>query len=1092
MKEGDVTLKKYFLRITWMIILCALLSLSNSYTLNYNTDIFPIAVTACEEKEQEIYGYMDLYGINTYVVDAHTATLWPQKNFTSATLDALYSRLEWARQNDKKVILALAVGWFPPDWWWEEHQNAYAVSSTEVVVSPGVSYSYPKRPSYGYDPFFDFIQEFLEEKINITKLALDYGDVIINWYVENEPHMNMPPGVYDVEEFGVMNYTNSVLNAMFREFLKSDAKYKNSIQSLNSAWTTSYSSFEEINGPYYPPDTNISATNNKTLLDWIEFRTQSGMIDWYDYNPNMTIKYREWLENKYTHVSNLNSNWTSNFANFLEIDSPRLHNFDLSDIANDIERCNILDWIAFRQEILADFQAKIRDLMQDLTDIPSGLKYIYSGVGWINAYTASDFELLVKATDLPQPDIYGDAALVAIMLDMIRSWSDDPIWIGELNDWAADASDLASISWSALGHGAKGITYYAWHPWAGEYHPELALTSTGLPNQKTDQVAYFSHHVHRVSPLILNSTVVESQIAIYWPQRSWQMMPEPNPYDIWKIHNYPERIYLKLKENGYNVDFVTDRQIKEGVLDNYKVLFLMYAQDLEVEVANKVQSFVSNGGLLFADYLAGYYDYYHRHNETAGYGNSLVNVLGVTSKAFDWEQEERVYFNANASMYDLTTSNWFVTWPTQTYTIVNTTSTKVLARVGADPIVVENSYGSGTAISIGTFINGKYHWNDDLWNDDYLNPYTTFLRKLILNVIKNHSVQKISEVTSTDAIQSNVLKSGNNSVIVLTNHLPNNRYENVELINYIENVGDIKKVLYAPHDSMNFTNITFTIDPVAGSINFTLPYVTYGGLVLLITDYRPIVAIDMPLHPPESESFNATVYVWNLQSTPINSGKIYITQPKGWHISESVSNFGLINAWGVYQKEFTITIPSTLSTRRHIITAIAEIENTMNTTPCTQFFLVKTPAKLAILKNFSSSYPAGRTIGIRFLLENVGGERADNVIIELLPHNGIEIIGQSRKSLGSIDENELKQTGWDFYATRSGVYKLIMTIEYTTMYGRVSENITFIILVVGDEVMIEESEDGLIEKVEELRMILLSSIASIIMIVSAFVWRRSI
>ena len=56
---------------------------------------------------------------------------------------------------------------------------------------------------------------------------------------------------------------------------------------------------------------------------------------------------------------------------------------------------------------------------------------------------------------------------------------------------------------------------------------------------------------------------------------------------------------------------------------------------------------------------------------------------------------------------------------------------------------------------------------------------------------------------------------------------PDNRYTNVKITSYIDGVDEIQKILYAPHDSMNLTEIEFTIDvatqsgDISGGIAFT-------------------------------------------------------------------------------------------------------------------------------------------------------------------------------------------------------------------------------------------------------------------------------
>ena len=146
----------------------------------------------------------------------------------------------------------------------------------------------------------------------------------------------------------------------------------------------------------------------------------------------------------------------------------------------------------------------------------------------------------------------------------------------------------------------------------------------------------------------------------------------------------------------------------------------------------------------------------------------------------------------------------------------------------------------------------------------------------------------------------------------------------------------------------------------------------------------------------------------------------------------------------------------------------------------------------SVSRELSAIYKTGELINLRFVLENIGGEIADNVVIEILPVDNIDIAGNKIKTIGSIEENEAKETGWDIYATKSGIYEIIVTVEYTTMYGRISENITFTILVVGDYETTDESDGGLKEEIVNLKGIFVSAIATSIMLAGALRWRRKI
>ena len=60
-----------------------------------------------------------------------------------------------------------------------------------------------------------------------------------------------------------------------------------------------------------------------------------------------------------------------------------------------------------------------------------------------------------------------------------------------------------------------------------------------------------------------------------------------------------KNIWYCLRKAGYRVDFITDDDIKEGLLNNYKVLYLI-SPNLERSSAEKIRRWIEEGGILFA------------------------------------------------------------------------------------------------------------------------------------------------------------------------------------------------------------------------------------------------------------------------------------------------------------------------------------------------------------------------------------------------------------------------------------------------------------------------------------------------------------
>jgi hypothetical protein len=60
-----------------------------------------------------------------------------------------------------------------------------------------------------------------------------------------------------------------------------------------------------------------------------------------------------------------------------------------------------------------------------------------------------------------------------------------------------------------------------------------------------------------------------------------------------------KNLWYALRHAGYRVDFVTEDDVKEGLLKNYKVLYVC-GQNLQRSAADKLKQWVQNGGVLYA------------------------------------------------------------------------------------------------------------------------------------------------------------------------------------------------------------------------------------------------------------------------------------------------------------------------------------------------------------------------------------------------------------------------------------------------------------------------------------------------------------
>lgn len=121
-----------------------------------------------------------------------------------------------------------------------------------------------------------------------------------------------------------------------------------------------------------------------------------------------------------------------------------------------------------------------------------------------------------------------------------------------------------------------------------------------------------------------------SQASDVWElegKSQWEVKPGSGPTNVFQEER--KNIWYCLRKAGYRVDFITENDIKDGLLDNYRVLY-MVGQNIERRAAEKIKEWVEKGGIIFATCSAGRRDQFDQEldilNSVLGRGNQISCV----------------------------------------------------------------------------------------------------------------------------------------------------------------------------------------------------------------------------------------------------------------------------------------------------------------------------------------------------------------------------------------------------------------------------------------------------------------------------------
>ncbi|MBS1371784.1 MAG: hypothetical protein HPZ91_17705 [Lentisphaeria bacterium] len=165
--------------------------------------------------------------------------------------------------------------------------------------------------------------------------------------------------------------------------------------------------------------------------------------------------------------------------------------------------------------------------------------------------------------------------------------------------------------WHSYAAGLDGVIHWLWQAWrAGTFENGefgLRAAADGGETPRSRAVARFAALFRENREELLAAERVPARIAIldsYANSIYRHLQQEDHPYapgiggeSLYAVLG----CYRALNEANFQVDFVSDEEVREGKLSRYRVLFLPQVNLIGGEAAGKIAEFVRNGGAAWAD-----------------------------------------------------------------------------------------------------------------------------------------------------------------------------------------------------------------------------------------------------------------------------------------------------------------------------------------------------------------------------------------------------------------------------------------------------------------------------------------------------------
>ena len=436
--------------------------------------------------------------------------------------------------------------------------------------------------------------------------------------------------------------------------------------------------------------------------------------------------FQSWLRERFVgDIDALNAAWgtffwSQDYDGFHEISPPR----DTADrTGNDGQNPGlVLDFYRFSSDAQIAFQREQIELIRRFSPgrtITHNLMGLFSHIDYfrfacdLDVVSWDNYPFWTNGTNRPPPPLAHD---------LMRGLKRKPTWVMEqasgAGGWGVFSAtpqpgQMRLWAFQAVARGADMISFFRWRScrFGREQYWHGILYHHGIPQRRYEEVKQIGIEFCALSSE-LDGSVVESQIAILYDYDSlWALESQPNVVQGFGYAEMAQRFDQALSRLGILVDAV-------GVASDwggYKVIMAPCLHVLTPEVADRLKSFVQDGGTLIVGPRSGVKD-----GENAVVNELLPGLLrelaGCTVTEYDafsmipglemhvedgHGKTYRAYALADVLAPEAEEAQVLLTYADHYY--------------AGEPAAIGNPYGQGTCIYLGTVL-------DDAGIRDLLGP----------------------------------------------------------------------------------------------------------------------------------------------------------------------------------------------------------------------------------------------------------------------------------------------------------------------------------------------------------------------------------
>jgi len=474
------------------------------------------------------------------------------------------------------------------------------------------------------------------------------------------------------------------------------------------------------------------------------------------YCNNTLEHFRHWLEEKYGTLENLNHCWGSNYGTWKLVEPFRENPIGMpvsKDFNYFMENEYCSQTLKARYMAIKETDPMKRTVFAHLagSNIGSGKDWTYGkcedfmGSSTYPAWRSFDpWDDHHQSREYPVQKynaLYNEMwNRLALNFDYLRCANPDgnPVWAAEFQGGPVmsnfqkgrvpSASDMRRWMLTAIGSGVSTISFWVTRAeiMAHENNGFSLLDSKGDSTERLSEASRIGKALRSYSDIFAQPNKPKAKVGIIVNEENYEFCTTFYGTDKHLIYSTRGWYHL-LWRNGYPVDFVNITDINSKTSEQYSALILPFPLELSNRLALKLKDYVSSGGNLICEGMAGRID----ENSLAKRGEMspiIAEMAGVEQKNLimvrepknerRWTPDERTWGEFAPVTWlegsgDFSGMKTLANYYLQTFKCKGGTP---IFRVGEDPAAVVNHVGQGKIYLIGTFLghNGAAYFSPDM------------------------------------------------------------------------------------------------------------------------------------------------------------------------------------------------------------------------------------------------------------------------------------------------------------------------------------------------------------------------------------------